>query len=225
MTLMEYLIKTGSERVAQQCRENIYAVQTLKDFQYIDRDGKDQVPWHMDVCLTGSRISIFWGTIGEGPTVIHIIKTMLNQQAGFSGERFATLWRAWCVRRPCQGVNVREKAKQLVTLLKDEERLREERIHALKTKEKMAQTTSGRNSVCFPSCSWLRKVTANTPAKEILWWGAVAYRGSSPQNNKIKFLYTAVLFIHLDLGELSSFGDIGSRNACLLSNIMALGGD
>ncbi|CAL9705608.1 unnamed protein product [Knipowitschia caucasica] len=82
MTLMEYLIKTGSERVAQQCRENIYAVQTLKDFQYIDRDGKDQ------------------------------------------------------------GVNVREKAKQLVTLLKDEERLREERIHALKTKEKMAQTSS-----------------------------------------------------------------------------------
>ncbi|XP_078108806.1 epsin-1 isoform X1 [Sander vitreus] len=91
MTLMEYLIKTGSERVAQQCRENIYAVQTLKDFQYIDRDGKDQ------------------------------------------------------------GVNVREKAKQLVTLLKDEERLREERIHALKTKEKMAQTSSGEMASSAPS--------------------------------------------------------------------------
>ncbi|XP_035528495.1 epsin-1 isoform X1 [Morone saxatilis] len=91
MTLMEYLIKTGSERVAQQCRENIYAVQTLKDFQYIDRDGKDQ------------------------------------------------------------GVNVREKAKQLVTLLKDEERLREERIHALKTKEKMAQTSSGEIASSAPS--------------------------------------------------------------------------
>lgn len=39
---------------------------------------------------------------------------------------------------------MREKAKQLVTLLKDEERLREERIHALKTKEKMAQTSSGK---------------------------------------------------------------------------------
>ncbi|KAI4811571.1 hypothetical protein KUCAC02_014452 [Chaenocephalus aceratus] len=91
MTLMEYLIKTGSERVAQQCRENIYAVQTLKDFQFIDRDGKDQ------------------------------------------------------------GVNVREKAKQLVTLLKDEERLREERIHALKTKEKMAQTTSGEIASSAPS--------------------------------------------------------------------------
>lgn len=42
---------------------------------------------------------------------------------------------------------MREKAKQLVTLLKDEERLREERIHALKTKEKMAQTSSGENNV------------------------------------------------------------------------------
>ncbi|KAM6994174.1 LOW QUALITY PROTEIN: epsin-1 [Tautogolabrus adspersus] len=91
MTLMEYLIKTGSERVAQQCRENIYAVQTLKDFQFIDRDGKDQ------------------------------------------------------------GVNVREKAKQLVTLLKDEERLREERIHALKTKEKMAQTSSASSAPTAPS--------------------------------------------------------------------------
>ncbi|XP_013868103.1 epsin-1 isoform X2 [Austrofundulus limnaeus] len=91
MTLMEYLIKTGSERVAQQCRENIYAVQTLKDFQYIDRDGKDQ------------------------------------------------------------GLNVREKAKQLVTLLKDEEKLREERIHALKTKEKMAQTTSASSAPSAPS--------------------------------------------------------------------------
>lgn len=44
-------------------------------------------------------------------------------------------------------MNVREKAKQLVTLLKDEERLREERIHALKTKEKMAQTSSGESHV------------------------------------------------------------------------------
>lgn len=80
---MEYLIKTGSERVSQQCKENMYAVQTLKDFQYVDRDGKDQ------------------------------------------------------------GVNVREKAKQLVALLRDEDRLREERAHALKTKEKLAQTATG----------------------------------------------------------------------------------
>ncbi|XP_059005971.1 epsin-2 isoform X3 [Mustela lutreola] len=86
LTLLDYLIKTGSERVAQQCRENIFAIQTLKDFQYIDRDGKDQ------------------------------------------------------------GINVREKSKQLVGLLKDEERLKAERAQALKTKERMAQVATGMGS-------------------------------------------------------------------------------
>lgn len=86
LTLLDYLIKTGSERVAQQCRENIFAIQTLKDFQYIDRDGKDQ------------------------------------------------------------GINVREKSKQLVSLLKDEERLKAERAQALKTKERMAQVATGMGS-------------------------------------------------------------------------------
>nr|KAF6305257.1 epsin 2 [Pipistrellus kuhlii] len=86
LTLLDYLIKTGSERVAQQCRENIFAIQTLKDFQYIDRDGKDQ------------------------------------------------------------GINVREKSKQLVALLKDDERLKAERVQALKTKERMAQVATGMSS-------------------------------------------------------------------------------
>ncbi|XP_039631527.1 epsin-2 [Polypterus senegalus] len=83
LTLLDYLIKTGSERVAQQCKENIFAIQTLKDFQYIDRDGKDQ------------------------------------------------------------GINVREKSKQLVALLKDDDRLKGERAQALKTKERMAQVATG----------------------------------------------------------------------------------
>ncbi|XP_051571653.1 epsin-2 isoform X1 [Myxocyprinus asiaticus] len=88
LTLLDYLIKTGSERVALQCKENIFAIQTLKDFQYIDRDGKDQ------------------------------------------------------------GINVREKSKQLVVLLKDDERLKGERSQALKTKERMAQvaTSVGSNN-------------------------------------------------------------------------------
>ncbi|XP_056311228.1 epsin-3 [Danio aesculapii] len=77
LTLLDYLAKTGSERVAQQCRENAFTIQTLRDFQYVDRDGRDQ------------------------------------------------------------GVNVREKAKQLVALLRDEDRLRAERAQALKTKERM----------------------------------------------------------------------------------------
>uniref|UniRef100_A0AAY5K262 ENTH domain-containing protein n=1 Tax=Esox lucius TaxID=8010 RepID=A0AAY5K262_ESOLU len=82
LTLLDYLIKTGSERVALQCKENIFAIQTLKDFQYVDRDGKDQ------------------------------------------------------------GINVREKSKQLVVLLKDEDRLKGERSQALKTKERMAQVST-----------------------------------------------------------------------------------
>uniref|UniRef100_A0A8C2IEX3 Epsin 3b n=1 Tax=Cyprinus carpio TaxID=7962 RepID=A0A8C2IEX3_CYPCA len=80
LTLLDYLVKTGSERVAQQCRENAFTIQTLRDFQYVDRDGRDQ------------------------------------------------------------GVNVREKAKQLVALLRDEERLRQERAQALKTKERMTSS-------------------------------------------------------------------------------------
>ncbi|XP_076823533.1 epsin-2-like isoform X2 [Clavelina lepadiformis] len=83
LVLLDYLIKTGSERVAQQCKENIFAIQTLKDFQFIDRDVKDQ------------------------------------------------------------GSNVREKSKQLVNLLKDDERLKTERARALKAKERFAQTTTG----------------------------------------------------------------------------------
>ncbi|XP_013168994.1 PREDICTED: epsin-2, partial [Papilio xuthus] len=78
LVLMEYLIKTGSEKVAMQCKENIFAIHTLKDFQYME-EGKDQ------------------------------------------------------------GLNVREKAKQLVNLLKDEERLKNERARALKAKQRFAQ--------------------------------------------------------------------------------------
>nr|XP_034188703.1 epsin-2 isoform X8 [Osmia lignaria] len=82
LILLEYLIKTGTEKVAQQCKENIFAIQTLKDFQYME-GSKDQ------------------------------------------------------------GVYVREKAKQLVALLKDDERLRNERARALKAKERFAQSVSG----------------------------------------------------------------------------------
>ena len=69
-------------KVAQQCKENIFAIQTLKDFQYLD-DNKDQ------------------------------------------------------------GINVREKAKALVALLKDDDRLKNERVRALKAKERFAQSTAG----------------------------------------------------------------------------------
>lgn len=82
LVLLEYLIKTGSEKVAQQCKENIFAIQTLKDFQFVE-ENKDQ------------------------------------------------------------GLNVREKAKAMVALLKDDERLKNERVRALKAKERFAQSTAG----------------------------------------------------------------------------------
>lgn len=81
LVLLEYLIKTGSDKVAQQCRENIFAIQTLKDFQHFE-ENKDH------------------------------------------------------------GMNVREKSKLLVSLLKDDERLKVERARALKAKERFAQSLS-----------------------------------------------------------------------------------
>lgn len=80
--MLEYLIRTGSERVAEQCKQNIFAIQTLNEFQYLE-EGKDQ------------------------------------------------------------GVNVREKAKLLVGLLRDDERLKNERAKALKARERFAQHPSG----------------------------------------------------------------------------------
>ena len=37
LCIIDYLVKTGSERVAAQCKENIYCITTLKDFQFVDR--------------------------------------------------------------------------------------------------------------------------------------------------------------------------------------------
>ncbi|KHJ49194.1 ENTH domain protein [Trichuris suis] len=82
LVLLDYLIKLGSEKVAQQCRENIYAIQTLKDFQHVE-DNKDQ------------------------------------------------------------GINVREKAKQLVSLLKDEERMKNERSRAQLARRRFTQHGMG----------------------------------------------------------------------------------
>ncbi|XP_060046858.1 ENTH domain-containing protein 1 isoform X2 [Erinaceus europaeus] len=42
LTLMDYLIKNGSKKVIQHCREGFCNLQTLKEFQHIDEAGKDQ---------------------------------------------------------------------------------------------------------------------------------------------------------------------------------------
>ncbi|KAG9473627.1 hypothetical protein GDO78_004107 [Eleutherodactylus coqui] len=86
LMLLDYLIKNGSNKVVQESNENIIAVQTLKDFQFLDKDGKDH------------------------------------------------------------GINVREKAKQIVSLLKDEERIKQERVQAQATRRRMSQVTAALDS-------------------------------------------------------------------------------
>ncbi|XP_014255484.1 epsin-2 isoform X3 [Cimex lectularius] len=118
LLLLEYLIKTGSEKVGQQCKENIFAIQTLRDFQHTD-EGKDQ------------------------------------------------------------GVNVREKAKQLVILLRDEERLKNERARALKAKERLAQTASG-----FGSDMTLDATSPSSPSFQSRAWGS----GDMEAPNKVDIM-------------------------------------
>ena len=58
-----------------------------------------------------------------------------------------------------QGINVREKAKALVALLKDDERLKNERVRALKAKERFAQSAAGIGSDTVVSIIHLRFMT------------------------------------------------------------------
>ncbi|CAI9165950.1 unnamed protein product [Rangifer tarandus platyrhynchus] len=84
LTLMDYLIKNGSKKVIQHCREGYRNLQTLKDFQHIDEAGKDQ------------------------------------------------------------GYYIREKSKQVITLLMDEQLLHREREVACRTRRRTSY------SVTFP---------------------------------------------------------------------------
>lgn len=76
LVLLEYITKTGSDKVATQCRENIHSIETLRDFEFFE-DGKDH------------------------------------------------------------GHNVRAKARLLSALLRDEERLHEERTKALLARDRL----------------------------------------------------------------------------------------
>ena len=78
LVLLEYLIKTGSEKVAQQCKENIFAIQTLKDFQVLS------------VTSSGFVLNFIF--------ILEILQFVEENKD--------------------QGLNVREKAKAMVSLLK-----------------------------------------------------------------------------------------------------------
>ncbi|XP_027726858.1 ENTH domain-containing protein 1 [Vombatus ursinus] len=93
LTLMDYLIKNGSKKVIQLCREGFFNIQTLKDFHHIDEAGKDQ------------------------------------------------------------GYYIREKSKQIITLLIDEQLLRKEREVACRTRRRTSY------SMTFP-----KRLPSTSPA-------------------------------------------------------------
>ena len=95
---MDYLIKCGSDRVAHMCKENIFAIETLKSFQHIE-DNKDQ----------GAVLSLLSLTIATFTT----------------------------------GHNIRQKAAQIVALLKDDEKLRSERARAIMARKRFVQNSMG----------------------------------------------------------------------------------
>ncbi|KAK5620638.1 hypothetical protein CRENBAI_021174 [Crenichthys baileyi] len=79
LTLLEYLLKTGDDRVLLKMKENIYIVKALTEYRFVEKDGKDQ------------------------------------------------------------GGNVREKAKVVLVLMEDDEKLKAEREFAVKTREKTSK--------------------------------------------------------------------------------------
>ncbi|KAM8840753.1 uncharacterized protein epn1b isoform 2-T4 [Spinachia spinachia] len=82
LTLLEYLLKTGDDRVLLQMKDNIYIVKALTEYRFVEKDGKDQ------------------------------------------------------------GGNVREKAKVVLVLMEDDDKLKEERDFAVKTREKTSKNAA-----------------------------------------------------------------------------------
>ncbi|TNN45364.1 Epsin-1 [Liparis tanakae] len=79
LTLLEYLLKTGDDRVLLKMKDNTYIVKALAEYRFVEKEGKDQ------------------------------------------------------------GVNVREKAKVVLILMEDDDKLKEERDFAVKTREKTSK--------------------------------------------------------------------------------------
>ncbi|XP_073338934.1 uncharacterized protein [Pagrus major] len=93
LTLLEYLLKTGDDRVLLKMKDNVYIVKALTEYRFVEKDGKDQ------------------------------------------------------------GSNVREKAKVVLVLMEDDDKLKEERDFARKTREKTSKgsAASSTDAVKDPS--------------------------------------------------------------------------
>ncbi|XP_034456722.1 epsin-1 isoform X2 [Hippoglossus hippoglossus] len=95
LTLLEYLLKTGDDRVLLKMKDSIYIVKALTEYRFVEKDGKDQ------------------------------------------------------------GGNVREKAKVVLVLMEDDEKLKEERDFAIKTREKTSKSSAASSSDVVKDPSYL----------------------------------------------------------------------
>ena len=57
--MLDYLLHSGSEKVVAYAKQNLYVIKTLKEFQYIDEDGRDQV--RLKAALGGLISALFRG--------------------------------------------------------------------------------------------------------------------------------------------------------------------
>ncbi|CAK9298851.1 unnamed protein product [Gordionus sp. m RMFG-2023] len=87
LVLLAYLLRNGSERVVNSCREHLFDLKTLQNFSYIDESNKDQ------------------------------------------------------------GINVRQKVKELIDFVQNDERLKEERKKAKANREKFVGLSNQSGSV------------------------------------------------------------------------------
>ncbi|XP_075305256.1 uncharacterized protein LOC142367183 isoform X2 [Odontesthes bonariensis] len=86
LTLLEYILKTGDDRVLLKMKDNTYIVKALTEYRFVEKDGKDQ------------------------------------------------------------GGNVREKAKVVLVLMEDDEKLKTEREFAVMTREKTSKGSAASSS-------------------------------------------------------------------------------
>ncbi|TKS88821.1 Epsin-1 EPS-15-interacting protein 1 [Collichthys lucidus] len=94
LTLLEYLLKTGDDRVLLKMKDNIYIVKALTEYRFVEKDGKDQ------------------------------------------------------------GTNVREKAKVVLVLMEDDDKLKEERDFAVKTREKTSKGSAASSTDAIKDSSY-----------------------------------------------------------------------
>lgn len=73
LTLLEYLLKTGSDRIPKQSQENIHIIKPLVEYRFTDKDGKDQVPAQVDVFTEGSG-----GRLISQESVVSRIKSLIS---------------------------------------------------------------------------------------------------------------------------------------------------